>query len=131
MTLDDLLHVPYVPNGRDPEGADCYGLARLARHHLYGKPLMASFTHVEGQDKRAMTRAQEVWANDFSECKPKAGAVAFCWRGRLCCHAAVVVDVDGRLMILETDEPGRSERGPRLVSLRKFEQRFARVAYYD
>ena len=131
MTLDDLLQVPYVPNGRLPTGADCYGLVRLARVHLFGKAWMPSFAEVDGQSKRAMTRAQIEWAKAYQVSPPRPGCVAFCWRGRLCTHAAIVVEIDGRPMILETDEPGHGKHGPRLVHLQAFERRFLKVVYYD
>lgn len=131
MTLDDLLSVPYVPDGRSPVGADCYGLTRLARVHLFGKPWMPSHGAVQGSDKRALTSAVMQEANNYATCKPHPGAIATAWRGRLCTHIAIVVQVDGRPMILETNEPGRGNHGPRLVHLRQFEQRFLKVVYYD
>lgn len=131
MTLDDLLQVPYVPDGRAQEGADCYGLVRLARVHLFGKPWMPEHGSVEGSDKRALTRAMLSESRNYRQCKPSPGAIACCYRGRLCTHIAVVVEIDGKSMILETDEPGQSKHGPRLVNLKQFERRFLKVVYYD
>ena len=131
MTLSDLLQVPYAPNGRLPTGADCYGLTRLARVHLFGKPWMPEHGAVEGSDKRALTKAMLAESRNYTICKPHAGAVATCYRGRLCTHIAIVVDVDGRLMVLETNEPGHGNHGPRLVNLKQFERRFLKVVYYD
>lgn len=132
MTLDDLLNVPYVPDGRLPTGADCYGLTRLARAHLFGKPWMPEHGAVQGSDKRALTKAMLHEARNYTECQPKPGAIATAFRGKLCTHIAIVVDGDGgRLMILETNEPGRGNHGPRLVPVRQFEKRFLKVVYYD
>lgn len=131
MTLDDLLRVPYVPNGRLPTGADCYGLVRLARVHLFGKPWMPEHGAVEGSDKKTLTRAMEAEAVNYKECRPHPGAIACCYRGRLCTHIAIVVEIDGRPMILETDEPEQCKKGPRLVHLQSFERRFLKVVYYD
>lgn len=131
MTLNDLLDVPYIPNGRSAEGADCYGLTRMARVYLFGKPWMPVHGAVEGSDKKALTGAVTEEAARYREVKPYPAAVATAWRGKLCTHIAVVVDVDGRRMILETNEPGKADHGPRLVNLRHFEQRFAKVVYYD
>lgn len=131
MNLDDLLSIPYTPNGRGPFGADCYGLVRLARVHLFGKPWMPSHGSVEGSDKKALTGAVRQESESYHEVPPRAGAIATAWRGNLCTHIAIVVDIDGRPMILETDEPGRGSHGPRLVNLRQFENRFLRVVYYD
>lgn len=131
MTLDDLLAIPYEANGRTQQGADCYGIVRMARVYLFGKPWMPVHGAVEGSDKRALTVAMQAEAVNYSECSPKPGAVAAAFRGNLCTHIAIVVDVDGRRMILETDEPGKGSHGPRLVNIRYFEQRFLKVVYYD
>lgn len=131
MDLTDLLQVPYVPNGRLPTGADCYGLVRLARVHLFGKPWMPEHGAVEGSDKKALTRAMEYESVNYKPCRPHPGAIACCYRGRLCTHIAIVVDIDGKRMVLETDEPGRGNHGARLVNLKQFERRFLKVVYYD
>lgn len=131
MTLDDLLNVPYVADGRSQHGADCYGLTRLARVHLFGKPWMPMYGNVMGSDKSALTKAVQEESANYRECRPHAGAIAIAWRGSLCTHIAIVVEVDGKPMILETNEPGKADHGPRLVGIRPFEQRFLRVIYYD
>jgi len=134
MTLDDLLSIPYVPNGRLATGADCYGLVRLARVHLFGKAWMPEHGAVEGSDKKALTKAMLEESRNYRECRPHPGAIACCYRGRLCTHIAIVVEIDGRPMILETDEPTTfcfESHGPRLVHLSQFERRFLKVAYYD
>lgn len=131
MTLDDLLAVPYVADGREPAGADCYGLTRLARAHLFGKPWMPLHGAIEGHNKRALTGAVMQEAEGYQPCRPHPGAIATAWRGKLCTHIAIVVAIDGRPMILETDEPGKGSHGPRIVGLKLFESRFLRVVYYD
>lgn len=131
MILEDFLRVPYVANGRSLDGADCYGLVRLARVHLYGKELMPKHGNVEGSNKKALTKAMQQEAKNYTECLPKEGAIAAAFRGLLCTHIAIVVSVDGLLMILETDEPKRAALGARLTSIARFEQRFLKVVYYD
>lgn len=131
MTLDDLLNVPYVPDGRSQHGADCYGLTRLARVHLFGKPWMAMHGEISGTDKRSLTRAVKAEAVNYYPCRLHPGAIAAAYRGTLCTHIAIVVEVDGKNMILETNEPGGEDHGPRLVGVRSFAQRFLKVVYYD
>lgn len=131
MTLDDLLSVPYAPDGRTTDGADCYGLVRLARVHLFGKPWMPEHGSVTGEDKEALTQAVRSESQRYAKVSPRPGAIATAHRGRLCIHIAIVVDVDGKLMILETNEPGKLGSGPRLAGIRDFERRFLRVVYYD
>tara|TARA_B100002003_G_scaffold65103_1_gene60515 strand:+ start:10009 stop:10407 length:399 start_codon:yes stop_codon:yes gene_type:complete len=131
MTLDEILAIPYEPNGRSQSGADCYGIVRMARVYLFNKPWMPVHGGVEGSDKRALTEAVRAEAPNYREVRPQPGAIACAFRGTLCTHIAIVIDVDGKRMILETDEPGRGGHGPRLVNLRYFEQRFLKVVYYD
>lgn len=127
MTLDDLLNVQYVDNGRLPSGSDCYGLTRLARVYLFGKTWMPEHGDIDGADKRAMTGRIIDQAKSYREIPASPGAIAICYRGKICTHIAIVVDIDGRLMILETNE----ETGTRLVPIRKFEKGFLKVVYYD
>lgn len=131
MTLNDLMAIPYIANGRTQSGADCYGFVRLARVHLFGKPWMPVHGSVEATDKKALTEAMQAEAVNYRQVRPYPGAIACAFRGKLCTHIAIVVDVDGKRMILETDEPGNGGHGPRLVNLRHFEQRFLKVVYYD
>jgi hypothetical protein len=37
MTLDEILAIPYEPNGRSQSGADCYGIVRMARERGVGQ----------------------------------------------------------------------------------------------
>lgn len=131
MTLEELLAVPYIANGRSVEGADCYGLIRMARVYLFGKPWMPPYGAVEGSDKKALTSAVAEEAARYKEVDAYPGAIATAWRGKLCTHIAIVIDVDGKRMVLETNEPEKADHGPRLVGLRSFEKRFLKVVYYD
>ena len=131
MNLQDLLKVPYVSNGRTTDGADCYGLVRLARHHLFGKSLMPLYLNVDGSDKKQLTKAMLRESINYQIVKPAPGAIACAYRGMLCGHIAICVDIDGKLMILETDEPGRGNEGARLTHLKQFENRFYKVVYYN
>lgn len=128
MTLDDLLKIPYLANGRDLSGVDCYGGVRLARVHLFGRDLMPDYTSVEGSDKKAMTTAMLSESAGYQVVSKRAGAIATAWRGRLCIHVAICVIIDGRLMILEWDNDAPM---PRLVYPSLFERQYSRVVYYD
>jgi len=86
---------------------------------------------VEGIDKKALTQAVQAEAVNYRVAAAYPGAIATAWRAKLCTHIAIVVEVDGRRMILETNEPGGEDHGPRLVPVRAFEHRFLKVVYYD
>lgn len=128
MTLNDLLNSNYVKFGRAYPDLDCYGLVRLARHSLFGKPMLPEYAQVDPQDKPALTRAtlEVSEQRHFIPAQIAPGAVATAWRAKLCVHLGLVIEADGRLWVLETDE----NIGPVLTRPSLFEQRYTRVIYY-
>jgi hypothetical protein len=132
VTLADLLKVPYVAHGRAETGADCYGLTRLARKHLYGKSLAGDYTEINPMDKRGLTKALAKEAVAYRQCPIKDGAIAAAFQGKLCTHMAIAVTVDGRLMILETNAKETNAKGmPRIIHPEMFARGYAKVIYYD
>lgn len=126
--MNRYLTTAYAPGGRGPDAFDCWGLVRDARHELLGRPLLPSHGAISPADKRGLTRAcGEVVDQHLHECLPRAGAIAAGWSGRVCVHVGLLIDVDGRLLVLETDEP----TGPCLTRPYQFESRYTRVTYYD
>lgn len=129
MTLGDFLSTRYVRGGRGETECDCYGLVRHARSHLFGRPLLPAYGQVDSMDKQGMTdtAAHIVADNAFEQCGARPGAIAAAYSARLCMHVGIVVEVDGRLWVLETDEP----TGPCLTPIHQFEARYTRVVFYD
>ena len=129
MTLDELLRVPYERNARGPQALDCWGQVRLARLHLFGRPLLPAFCDVASGDVRAMTKevVRAASAAGFAPCDPRPGAIATAWQGRTCPHVGIVVDIDGRLRVLDTNVGA----GPRLHTLAGFAASFTKVVFYD
>lgn len=122
------LEVPYIKFGRTMEGADCYGLVRMARHDLLGLPLLPLHDSVSPDDKKEMTEtSREIVKHEgLIPCAFKVGAIATAWVGRLCIHVGLVIEADGRLWVLETDQ----KKGPCLTMPNKFEARYTNVIYY-
>lgn len=129
MTVDDLLKSTYVKHGREWPELDCYGLVRLGRAGLFGRELLPSYSDIDPMDKPSLTDAAVTLREGagFTEVGLCAGAIATAWRARLCVHVGLVVEADGRLWILETDE----NTGPTLTRINKFEARYTRVVFYD
>lgn len=127
--IEKYLSTRYVKGGRGPIDLDCYGLVRLARSEMFGKPLMPLCSEAEPGRFRAITSAVAGVSGRLSmrRCSRRPGAVATAWRGALCVHVGLVVSADGRDWILETDEP----TGPQLTQPRLFERRYTSVIYYD
>lgn len=125
--IDKYLASQYRDGGRELPFVDCYGLVRLARSERFGKDDLPSFGHVRNTMPAEFTRCVKQAAESFAECEPQPGAVATVWRGRICVHIAIVVEIDGRLAVLDTG----SKTGPGWSSVPRFEARFAKVVYYN
>jgi len=126
--IDRYLQTRYVRGGRGPVELDCWGLVRLARHEIYGKPLLPACTDARPGNLRVITRScHEVAGCEGLQPGPAVpGSIATAWSARLCVHVGLVVQADGRRWVLETDEPV----GPCITPLRAFEARYSRVVYY-
>ncbi|TZG41640.1 hypothetical protein FZZ93_01030 [Halomonas eurihalina] len=120
------MQTRYEFGGRGPDAYDCYGLVRAVRAEIFGLPWMPHYRFAGDDDKRAMTAAARHANRSLSPCEPRAGAIAEVWHGRLCTHVAVVVELNGRLAVLETGKA----TGPRWDYLPDFEARNLRVLYY-
>ena len=122
-----LREVRWTPDGMAYPRLNCWGLVRLARHEIYGLPLLPAFG-IDAKDKLAQTRAARgVIRDHLREVRePRPGDVVAVWAGRICTHVAVVVEIDDRLAVLEVDE--RIGCGWRW--LRDFERIQPRVTYY-
>lgn len=123
--LKHYLSAPYRDGGRGPVAFDCWGLCIAVRHQLLGLPLLPSLGGVGRDQLRHNTHAYHDLKLGMEECAPEPGAIAAVFRGALCLHVGVVVEADGRLKILDTN-PG----GPRLCTVREFEDDFPKVVYY-
>ena len=82
---------------------------------------------ISPDDKAQMTATCATESQRFRQSDPQPAAIATCWRGQMCVHVGVCVELNGRLGVLET---GR-KCGPRWLSLRDFERRYLKVIYYS
>lgn len=72
------------------------------------------------------TDAYKTEVASFSPCRPEPAAIACAFRTALLHHVGLVVDVDGRLMVLDI----RRKKGAGLSPIGDFERRYQRVEYY-
>lgn len=126
--IEKYRNIPYVKGGRDLAGLDCWGLVRLVRNEIKGD-LLPEFNGVDPLDKRNLTKSKESCVIDFDlkRVDISSGAIVCGFTGKLCFHVGIVIEVDGRLFILETDEG----TGVVLTSPQMFKSRFSKVEYYD
>lgn len=114
------LRIPYVVGGRSPDGADCWGLARIVRRALRGDELPAFSAGAAG-DAVALLGFAETDA-------PGDGALAFVGGSHgASLHVGIVLTVDGRCCVMDT----APAHGPRFQPRRYFERLFWDVRYYD
>lgn len=126
--INRYLTSNYVSGGRVFPDYDCWGLVRDAKYDLFGGALLPSCVAAVPGQFNAITRAVSEVSHAFGM-RPaicQAGSVATAWRGKLCVHVGLVVEVDGRKWVLETDVA----TGPCLTRVSKFEERYSRVEYY-
>lgn len=124
----EWIHIPYLDFGRTEAGADCWGLVRIVRAELRGDDL-ESHAAISPTDKVSLTKAAniEIKEKRFFPCAPKVGAIATVWRNLFCLHVGIVVDVDNKLMVLDTS----LKVGARLRTLDDFERKYSKVVYFD
>ncbi|VVQ20719.1 hypothetical protein PS934_05029 [Pseudomonas fluorescens] len=123
--IADYLSAPYRDGARGPLAFDCYGLVNAVRHEVFGLPLLPSLGGVGRSKLRENTKAYREVSAGLEECLPEPGAIASALIGEFLDHVGVVVFLDGQLKVLDTN-PG----GPRIRTVRDFEQRYQRVVYY-
>ena len=105
---------------------DCWGLVREARHLHLGKRLLPSWANVRNTMPKLFTRAYQAEATSMDKCNPEPGAIAAVFRGSLMVHVGLVLELDGRLCVLEINP----KSGARIRTVKDFEAPYLRVIYY-
>lgn len=124
--VEQYLECQYEDGARGPERYDCWGLVRHVLHAHLGGRLMPSWGHVRNTMPRLFTRAYQAEAATMEECAPCSGAIAAVFRGAIVAHVGVVIEVGGRLRVLEMNP----KTGVRHLSVQDFEAPYHRVVYY-
>ena len=124
--INGWLAIPYVAYGRGLEGSDCWGLVCIVREAVRGDRLPA-FADIH--DKRALTHAaHDMIAQGWREVsKPKVGTLVAVWRGALCMHIGIVIEIDGRMAVIDSDE----KRGVAWKWLTDYLRQHAKVTLHD
>lgn len=123
---EQYLTCEYEDGARGPDKFDCWGLVRHVLHSHLGGRLMPSWGHVRNTMPRLFTRAYKAEAADMVECGPCVGAIAAVFRGALMIHVGIVIEVEGRLRVLEINE----STGVRMKLVKDFESPYYKVKYY-
>jgi len=123
IDLSTYLSAHYVDCGRELPGIDCWGLVLLVRRDL-GLAELPTYS-ISGKDPKSFTLAYRQQRERMEVCDAEVGAVAAAFRGSLCLHVAVVVEIENRLAALEI-----TESGARWMRIAAFEQKYPKVIYY-
>ena len=124
--IEKYLTIPYVDSGRTMAGLDCWGLVLAVRAEL-GCAELPSFTDVVWDKPRANQAAFREAVQILQQVAvPSAGDVAAVMHGQLCLHTGVVIAVDGRLAVLDTNVG----RLPRWQWLADFKAEYFQVSFY-
>lgn len=125
--IGELMRIPYLRGGLTEAGADCWGLALLVRQRL-GRSDPPGAPSAAYDDPRANQRvfaSAMQWVAPTDD--PQPGAFAAVMQGAFCRHVGVVVEIDGRRCVLETEVAG----GVRWYTLDDFLSLHAKVIFYD
>lgn len=125
--VDKYLGSTWSYGGRTLPNIDCYGLVRCVRAELFGDERLPEYGNIAAGMPLDFTRAyMRTAAECFEECEPEIGALACVFTGRACTHIAIIVELEGRMAVLETG----SKTGPMWSRLQQFQARYARIRYY-
>src|SRR5665648_490528 len=127
IMINHFLAATWTRNGMEYPNLNCWGLVRLVRHEMYGLPLLPAFG-IDSDDKRGMTfAANAVTTENLIEGPPCKGSIIEVWIGRLCIHVAVVIEVEGRLAVMEST----GKKNVSWMRLPDFEAQYATVKYFN
>jgi len=121
---DKYLTVKWQMGGRLFPILDCYGLVHEVRKDL-GLDEWPDFNGVVSDDG-GMNREAQLFRNRVTETGPCEGAVAACFNHQLVVHLAIVINIGGQLMVME------SQKGTNvtIMEIQRFERRYRNQVRY-
>lgn len=125
IDVHEFLKVPYLDRGRTMDGLDCWGQLLLVRDQL-GMQSLPDIGPVSRAEPIAMQREYGKVSSTLVEGPPCVGAIAAVFRGTLFVHVGVVLEIEGRLAVLETNEGS----GPRWMRVQDFVNTYYKVIFY-
>lgn len=125
INIDELLKVPYLDGGRDAQGLDCWGLV-LAGREAMGLPELLDRDAVTRHTVQAMQQQYKAIAYGLEVGPPVVGALAAVFRAKVFVHVGLVIEIDGRLAVIETNP----KTGVRWMFLERFLDVYYKVVFY-
>ncbi len=125
MNINDYIGKQYEDGARGPDKHDCWSLVRTIRHAM-GYPLLPSFGNIRHTMPKEFTTACRSIARGMIAGEPKIGSIAAVFRGKICIHVALVVEIEDKLAVIEINP----DTNCRWLRLPEFEKRCLKVIYY-
>ena len=123
--IDKYLPVPYLKEGRTLAGLDCWGLVLAIRAEL-GLPGLPEIGAVSRDTVQAMQHAFADITYLLDRGEPRVGSMAAVFRGKVFIHVGLVLEIEGRLAVIETNPLG----GVRWSFLPRFLDLYYKVVFY-
>ncbi|MCY1375706.1 hypothetical protein D9M68_995780 [compost metagenome] len=106
-------------------GLDCWGQLLMVRREM-GLPDLDPLSGVTRHTPLSMAHRYREVSGMLEECVPQHAAIAAVFRARVFVHVAVVITIDNRLAVLETNP----KSGARWLWLRDFLSLYQAVTFY-
>ena len=121
---DKYLSVTWLKGGRSFPKLDCFGIVNEIRRDL-GLPEWPDFAGVTKDDNGLDREARKLMLR-LERCEPCEGAGVACYSGSTVTHVAVVVKINGELMVAECG----SATNVTFLPLTRFKRRYVRVEFW-
>ncbi|HCR0924571.1 TPA: nitrite transporter [Klebsiella aerogenes] len=121
---DKYRSVTWLKGGRVYPQLDCFGIVNEIRRDL-GLPEWPDFSGVTKDDNGLDREARKLMLR-LERCEPCEGAGVACYSGSTVTHVAVVVKINGELMVAECG----SATNVTFLPLTRFKRRYVRVEFW-
>lgn len=122
---DKYRSVTWLKGGRVYPELDCFGIVNEIRKDLGMLP-WPDFVGVT-KDDGGLDREAKAWMPRMEKCGAQEGVLALCYSGSMVTHVAIVVCLNGELMVAESN-PGTNVT---FLALPRFLRRFINVEFWQ
>lgn len=126
IDINKYLSIPYRDGSRSGPDLDCWGLALLVRRDM-GLPELPEVGGFSRLTPLGMKDGYREVTSGLTESEPVEGALAAVFKGRAFVHVGVVISVDGRMAVIETNPAS----GVRWQWLARFKAENYKVIFYS
>lgn len=88
--MDRYFEIPYLKNGRTKEGADCYGLAYIILHEVFGKDIPELAKVIDGREVSLVIDVSRPLVDATQVETPVDGDLVLFFKGQVPAHIGVI-----------------------------------------